>query len=72
MQLGRAAMFSRSTTFPTLDTLLTDLLRDMVKMSFRNAPRPGRPTKGVGPPGPTLGRLGPGLVPHRPLVSYCP
>jgi hypothetical protein len=26
MQIGRAAKFSRSTTFPTLDTPLTDLL----------------------------------------------
>jgi hypothetical protein len=27
---------------------------------------------GVGSTGPTLGRLGPGLVPHHTFVSYCP
>jgi hypothetical protein len=32
----------------------------------------GRPTKGVGPAIPTLGRLGSSLVPHRPFVSFCP
>jgi hypothetical protein len=43
----------------------------MAKTTFENAPGPGRLTKGVGLAGPTLGRLGPGLVPHRPFMSYC-
>jgi hypothetical protein len=66
MKLGRAAMFSRSTAFPTLDTPLTDLLWHVVKTYFGNTPGPDRPA------GPTLGRLGPGLVPRSPFVSYCP
>jgi hypothetical protein len=70
MQLGRAAKYGHSTAFPTLDTLLTDLLLQMVKRAFGNALGPGRLAKGVGPTSPTLGRLGPGLVPCRPLVSY--
>jgi hypothetical protein len=71
MQLGRAAKFSCSTAFPTLDTPLTDILRQMVKTDSRNAPGPGRSAKGVGPAGPNLGRLGLGLVPRRSFVSYC-
>jgi hypothetical protein len=69
MKLGRAATFSRSTAFPILDTPLTDLLWNVVKTVFGNTPGPGRPTKGVGSTGPTLGL---GLVPHCPFMSYYP
>jgi hypothetical protein len=41
-------------------------------MVFGNAPGPSRSAKGVGPTDPTLGRLGPGLVPHRPFVLHYP
>jgi hypothetical protein len=34
------------------------------------APTPGWPAKEVGSAGLTLARLGPGFVPHHPLVSY--
>jgi hypothetical protein len=34
------------------------------------APTPGQSAKEVGPASPTLARLGPGFVPHDPLVSY--
>jgi hypothetical protein len=60
-----------STTFPTLDTLLADLSWHVLKRGFLNTPNPGRPAKGVGPASPTLARLGPSFVLHRPLVSYC-
>jgi hypothetical protein len=33
-------------------------------------PTPGQPAKVVGSAGPTLARLGPGFVPHHPLMSY--
>jgi hypothetical protein len=33
-------------------------------------PAPDRPAKEVGPTDPTLAQLGPGFVPHHPLVSY--
>jgi hypothetical protein len=72
MKLGQAATFSCSTTFSTLVTPLTNLLWHVVKMVFINTPGPGRPAKGVGPAGPTVGQLGPGLVPRRPFMSYCP
>jgi hypothetical protein len=71
-ELGWAATFSCSTAFPTLDTPLTDLLWHVVKTVFGNALGPGRPTKGVGPVGPTLGLLGLSLVPRRPFMSYHP
>jgi hypothetical protein len=64
-------MFSHSTAFPTLDTPLTNLLRHVVKTVFGNTPGPGQPAKGARPVGPTLGRLGPSLVPRRPFVPYC-
>jgi hypothetical protein len=41
-------------------------------MVFENMLGPGRPAKGVGLAGPTLGRLGPGLVPCRSIMSYYP
>jgi hypothetical protein len=44
----------------------------MVKTVFRNMLGPSWPAKGVGSVGPTLGRLGPSLVPHHPFRSYCP
>jgi hypothetical protein len=37
---------------------------------FENTPNPDWSAKEVGPIGPTLARLGPGFVPHHPLVSY--
>jgi hypothetical protein len=70
-RLGWAAKLCGSTTFPTLDTLLADLSCHALKMSFAKTPNPGRLTKGVGPASPTLARLGPGFVPHHPLMSYC-
>jgi hypothetical protein len=72
MTLGRAATFSRTTTFPILDTPHTDLLWHVVNIVLWKAPGPGQPAKGVGPTGPTLGRLGLGLMPHHPFGSYCP
>jgi hypothetical protein len=36
----------------------------------RDPDTPGRPAKEVGSVGPTLSQLGPGFVPHHPLVSY--
>jgi hypothetical protein len=66
MKLGRAATFSRSAAFPTLDTTLTNLLWHVVKTVFGNTPGPGQPAS------PTLGHLGLGLVPRRLFVSYCP
>jgi hypothetical protein len=42
----------------------------MVKMVFGNVPGTGRPAKGVGSAGPTLGQLGLGLVPDCRFVSY--
>jgi hypothetical protein len=71
MKIGRAATFSRSTTFFTLDTLLIDLLWHVVKIVFWNTPGPGRSAKGVWPTGSTFDWLGPGLVPRCPFVSYC-
>jgi hypothetical protein len=65
MILGQVATFSRSTTVSTLDTPLTNLLWHVVKTVFGNTPGHGWSTS------PTLGRLGPCLVSHRPLVSYC-
>jgi hypothetical protein len=72
MKLGRAATFSCSTAFLTLDTPLTDWPWHMIKTIFGNTPGPGRPAKGVWPAGPTLGQLGLDLVPHHPFVPYCP
>jgi hypothetical protein len=40
------------------------------KAEFEKAPTPGRPAKEVGLAGSTLARLGPGFVPHHPLMSY--
>jgi hypothetical protein len=40
-------------------------------MDFEKWPNPDRPAKGVGLADPTLAQLGPGFVPHRPLMSYC-
>jgi hypothetical protein len=40
----------------------------VVKANFENTPNLGWSTKGVGPAGTTLARLGSGFVPHRPLV----
>jgi hypothetical protein len=37
---------------------------------FKKAPIPARLAKEVGPAGPSLAQLGPGFVPHHPLVSY--
>jgi hypothetical protein len=43
----------------------------MVKTVFGNTLGPVRPAKGVVPTRLTLGRLGPGLMPHCPFMSYC-
>jgi hypothetical protein len=72
MKLGWVATFSRSTTFHTLDTPLTNLLCHVVKTVFGNTLGPGRQANGLWPAGPTFGQLGPGLVPRRPFMSYCP
>jgi hypothetical protein len=53
-----------------LDTLCIDHLWHVGKVEFEKAPTPSLPAKEVGPTGPTLARLGPGFVPHHPLVSY--
>jgi hypothetical protein len=42
MKLGRAVTFSHCSTFPTLDSPLTNLLWHVMKTVFGNAPGPGR------------------------------
>jgi hypothetical protein len=41
-----------------------------VKADFKNMSNLGRLANGMGPASPTLARLGPALVPRRPLMSY--
>jgi hypothetical protein len=53
-----------------LDTPCIDLPWHSGEVDFEMAPTLGRPTKEVGPAGPTLAQLGLGFVPHHPLVSY--
>jgi hypothetical protein len=54
----------------SLDTSCTDLPWHVGKVEFEKAPTPGWPAKEVGLAGSTLARLGPGFVPHHPLVSH--
>jgi hypothetical protein len=53
-----------------LDALCTDLPWHVGKAEFEKALTPSRPTKEVALAGPSFARLGPGFVPHHPLVSY--
>jgi hypothetical protein len=58
--------------FPHWILLLPTYFDMWWKLFFGNAPGPGRPAKGVGLIGPTLGWLGPALVPRGPFILYCP
>jgi hypothetical protein len=60
-----------SSSFPTLDTPLTDLPWHVVKTVFENVQTHGRPAKVMWPAGHTLARLSLCFVPYHPLVSYC-
>jgi hypothetical protein len=51
-------------------TYSNDLPWHVYETVFDNMPNPGWPSKEVGLAGPTLARLGPGFVPHHPLMSY--
>jgi hypothetical protein len=53
-----------------LDTPCTNLPWHFGKAKFEKAPTLGQPAKEVGPASPTLAWLGPGFVPHHPVMSY--